>query len=91
MLVFQLVFIFYVRKAIAIPPDSGFTIDDVDCSTINVVINDRFFEVLRHLESRGDLCNVSKVNGIFKIGPYQISENYYNDATCFNESLKMNG
>ena len=95
MFVFQLVFIFYVGKAVAIPPDCEFTVDDdevaVDCSTIDVLLDDRFFEVLKHFESRGDLCNVSKVNDTYKIGPYQISENYYNEATCFNESLKMNG
>lgn len=59
------------------------------CSSINVFLNDKFFKAVRKAESEGKLCRISEDN--YRIGPYQISEKYYNDAVCFNEELKLNG
>ena len=96
-LALQLVLLFYIRKTVAIPPPDvscGFTISDVDCSSINVILDGgdgKFFEAVRKVESEGDLCKINQTTGEIKIGPYQISEDYYNDAACFNEDLKTNG
>ena len=96
MLAFQLVLLFYIRKTVAIPPDVSceFIISDVDCSSINMVLDDedgKFFEAVRKVESEGNLCKINQTTGETKIGPYQISEDYYNDAACFNEDLATNG
>ena len=95
---FQLVLLFYIRNTVAIPPDVScqFTIRDpgVDCSSINVVLDDKngkFFEAVRIAESEGDVCKINRTTSGTKIGPYQITEDYYNDAACFNEDLETNG
>ena len=93
---FQLVLLFYIRKTVAVPPDvtCQFTITDVDCSSINMVLDDKngkFFEAVRNVESEGDICKINRDTSATKIGPYQISEDYYNDAACFNEDLERNG
>ena len=41
------------------------------------------------MESEGDICKISDDNN--KLGPYQISEEYYNDAVADNEELKTGG
>ena len=48
---------------------------------------DRFFQVLRDFESEGDLCKINGTN--YKIGPYQISKEYYDVAVAFNENLRQ--
>ena len=50
-------------------------------------LNDDFFGALRKVESNGDICKISDD----KLGPYQISEEYYNDAVADNEELKTGG
>ena len=47
----------------------------------------KFFDALRKEESDGDLCNIGE-NGI---GPYQISERYYNEAVEYNSQLRNGG
>ena len=46
---------------------------------------DRFFEVLKNAESGGELCEINENEN--KIGPYQISKEYYDTATEFNQDL----
>ena len=46
-----------------------------------------FFDALRKLESNGNLC---KIEGN-KAGPYQISEEYYNEAVEYNPQLRDGG
>ena len=52
-------------------------------------LDDDFFGALRKAESEGDICKMSDDNN--KLGPYQISEEYYNDAVADNEELKTGG
>ena len=52
-------------------------------------LDDNFFGALRKVESDGDICKISDDNN--KLGPYQISEEYYNDAVADNEELKTGG
>ena len=51
------------------------------------IISDDFFAALRKEESEGDICKMSAG----KLGPYQISEEYYNDAVDYSETLKTGG
>ena len=72
-----------VYKIVAQPEDS-------DCAYVLQRLGDeqnanRFFEVLRDFESEGDICKISGN----KIGPYQISREYYDVAVGFNEDLLM--
>ena len=46
-----------------------------------------FFAALRKEESEGDICKRSAN----KLGPYQISEEYYEDAVETNQELKTGG
>ena len=96
MLILQLIFLLYIRKADSqVPFDNQrraclFDINDangVDCETINPLLDDKFFDSLRTVESQGNLCSKEED----KIGPYHISEEYYNEAVCFDEDLKLNG
>ena len=70
-----------------------FTVQDVytqqdGCrSAILEKLDDDFFGALRKVESDGDICKISDD----KLGPYQISEEYYNDAVADNEELKTGG
>lgn len=58
------------------------------CSTkILEKLNDRFFDALRKAESDGDICKISAD----KLGPYQISEEYYEDAVGADQTLKTGG
>ena len=63
------------------------------CESIDRFIDDqpggRFFEALKNVESQGDFCRISEDRN--KIGLYQISEEYYNEAVCFNEELALDG
>ena len=43
--------------------------------------NRKMFDALRIVESNGDLC---KIEG-GKLGPYQISKQYYKDSSCLGE------
>ena len=52
-------------------------------------LDDDFFGALRKVESDGNICKMSDDNN--KLGPYQISEEYYNDAVADNEELKTGG
>ena len=69
--------------------------EDSDCAYVrNFFFNveneqraDRFFQVLRNLESGGNICEVIED----KIGPYQLSEEYYDVAVTFNERLSAGG
>ena len=58
-------------------------------STCNITAfnNARTFDALRTVESGGNIC---KVKGD-KLGPYQISEQYYNDSGIgvFGECVRM--
>ena len=72
-----------VHKIVAQPEGS-------DCAyVLNLLRNeqaaDRFFQVLRGFESGGNVC---KINGT-RIGPYQISREYYDVAVGFNEDLDI--
>ena len=63
-----------------------------DCAYVLGLLNDeedadRFFQVLRDFESEGDLCKINGTN--YKIGPYQISKEYYDVAVAFNETLRQ--
>ena len=99
-LILQLVLLLYIRETFSQTASSAcdFNIDDpegVDCSTIDMLLDGgqdrgqegKLFEAIKYTESEGDLC---KINGT-KIGPYQISEKYYNEAVCFNDELALNG
>ena len=52
-----------------------------------IVIEDKVYDALRLVESDGDLC---KIDGD-KIGPYQISKQYYDEAVNFNVKLLNEG
>ena len=57
-----------------------------NCSNrILAQLNDGFFDALRKMVSDGDLCKVSADGN--KLGPYQISEEFYNDALDFDPTL----
>ena len=47
----------------------------------------RLFEAIRKVESNGNQC---KINGN-RIGPYQLSEQYYNEALGNNQNLRNGG
>ena len=69
-----------------------FTAQDIyaqqdDCTKIFQQLDDDFFDALRKKESDGDICKMSDD----KLGPYQISEEYYNDALTVNTELKTGG
>ena len=51
------------------------------------LLNDQFFSALRKIESDGDVCMISGN----RIGPYQISEKYYNESVECRPSLKNEG
>ena len=83
-LVLQLLLLFTVHEIVAQPEGS-------DCAYVRGLLADeqaadRFFEVLRDFESEGDLCKVNRTNN--KIGPYQISKEYYDVAVSFNQDLE---
>ena len=61
--------------------------DDDDCEKIFMTLNEKFFNALRKIESEGDICKLS----IEKLGPYQISKEYYEDAVSSNSQLKSGG
>ena len=52
-----------------------------------IVIEDKVYDALRLVESDGDL---GKIDGD-KIGPYQISKQYYDEAVKFNVKLLNEG
>ena len=64
-----------------------------DCRVFNLQLNDDFFDALRKVESDGDLCKVSvdAGNNSTELGPYQISEEYYDEAVVFDPRLKTGG
>ena len=70
-----------------------FTVQDVfaqqsvQCRKILMSLTDNFFAALRKAESEGDICKMSAD----KLGPYQISEEYYNDAVEANQALRTGG
>ena len=69
-----------------------FTAQDVyaqDGCSIKILekLNDNFFNALRKEESDGDMCKIDAD----KLGPYQISEEYYEDAVRANQTLKTGG
>lgn len=51
------------------------------------LISDRVYDVIHREESGGDLC---KIDGN-KIGPFQISKDYYDEAAEFDSSLLNEG
>ena len=51
------------------------------------LISDEDYDVIHRVESGGDLC---KIDGN-KIGPFQISKEYYDEATEFDPSLLNEG
>ena len=71
-----------VQKAVAQLPET-----DADCPAVRARADDRFLDILRDVESEGDTCKISGS----KIGPYQISEEYYDEAVEFNEDLTTSG
>ena len=96
MLILQLILLLYIRKAVSqVPSDNprqacSFDINDengVECAAVDALLDDRFFDALRTVESQGNLCSKDED----KIGPYHISEEYYNEALCFDEELRLNG
>ena len=74
-------FLLVIILALLLSVKAQDTIDDCQ-----IEIEDRVYDALRRAESDGDLC---KINGD-KIGPYQISISYYDDAVRFNMRL-LNG
>ena len=50
-------------------------------------LDEKFFDALRKVESDGDVCKMSAT----KLGPYQISEAYYDEAVEDNQELKTGG
>ncbi|XP_065920074.1 uncharacterized protein [Dysidea avara] len=58
------------------------------CSALVILqLNEQFFSALRKVESDGDVC---MINGN-RIGPYQISEQYYDGAAECRPSLQNEG
>lgn len=57
------------------------------CIKIFEKLDGDFFNALRKVESEGDICKLSAD----KLGPYQISEEYYNEAVEDNAELKTRG
>ena len=96
MLISQIVLLVSIQGTVAQEGACDFNNRDprgVFCESIDGFIDappeGRFFEALKNVESQGDFCRISKDRD--KIGLYQISEEYYNEAVCFNEELAMNG
>ena len=48
---------------------------------------ERFFKALRQIESEGDQCKINEA----RIGPYQLSEQYYAEAVSHDERLRLGG
>ena len=59
------------------------------CPSVNRHVNDIFFEVLKNVESSGNVCKINISEN--KLGPYQISKTYYEDAVAFDQDLKRPG
>lgn len=70
-----------------IPQDIYAQQGDGDCEKIFTTLNEKFFNALRKIESEGDICKMSTD----KLGPYQIREEYYEDAVSSNSQLKSGG
>ena len=64
-----------------------FTQQSNQCRKILMLLTDDFLAALRKVESEGDICKMSAD----KLGPYQISEGYYNDAVEANQALRTGG
>ena len=60
-----------------------------DCSRILNKLDDDFFDALRKMVSDGDFCKVNADAN--ELGPYQISEEFYNDAVDFDPTLRTGG
>ena len=97
-LILQLLLLLYIREAVSQVPsnDQGracsFSVNDpgVDCATVDILLSDdRVYQAIRYVESQGNLCSMDVDQS--KIGPYHISEEYYNEAVCFDEDLRLNG
>ena len=59
------------------------------CPSVDRHVNNIFFEVLKNVESSGNLCKINTSEN--KLGPYQISKAYYEDAVEFDQDLKRSG
>ena len=60
-----------------------------DCMRIFLSLSDKFFDALRVAESDGDVCKMS--TDPRKLGPYQISEDYYRESVEANQTLRLGG
>ena len=58
-----------------------------DVTNCLIIIEDKVYNALRQVESDGDLC---KIDGD-KIGPYQLSRQYYDEAVAFDIKLSNEG
>ena len=58
------------------------------CMRIFMQLDDKFFDALREVESEGDICKMSTDH---KLGPYQISEDYYRESVEANPTLRLGG
>ena len=59
------------------------------CPSVDQEVNDLFFEVLKNVESSGNVCKINMSEN--KLGPYQISKTYYEDAVEFDQNLERPG
>ena len=67
---------------------------DYDCSQtlwLKLLLSDNFFDALHKVESGGDLCKIGADGNLTELGPYQISEEYYNEAVEFDPGLRTGG
>ena len=69
------------------------TAQQSSCSiSILLAIDDRFFDALRMMVSDGNVCkSLSRDGSYYELGPYQISEEFYNDAVEFDPTLSTEG
>ena len=64
---------------------------DSGCSRRLLQLSDNFYDALRKVKSGGDLCKIGANGNLTELGPYQISEEYYNEAVEFDPGLGTGG
>ena len=68
------------------------TAQQSDCSRTSFSLDGRFFDALRKMVSDGDVCKARIRSGNdYELGPYQISEEFYNDTVEFDPTLSTEG
>ena len=74
----KLCLLFYIMLILSV------TVQSQGIGDCTITIDDTLFRALRSVLSGGDLCKI----GDDGIGPYQISQEYYDEAVEYNPALR---